>query len=92
MSYCETKTTFSKDAFRKCLKNKTVVFLGDSTVREYASVLLPDNIPLLSIDHKSRNSENRTYHPQSTFTEYGIRIVYKKHELPFHHPNVPVNG
>ena len=92
MPFCESKMTVSKDTFRKCLQNKTMVFLGDSTIREYASFLLPDKISLLSIDIKNRNSKNRTYHPQSTFNEYGIRIVYKKHELPFHHSNVPVNG
>lgn len=90
--YCKYKISFSKEAYRVCLRNKTVVFLGDSTVREYATFFLSKTIALPLIDLKNRKSKNRTYHPESEFEQYGVRIIYKKHELPFHHPHVPIDG
>ena len=90
--YCESKLSFSKEACRKCLENKTVVVLGDSTVRDYASFFLSETMEFPLIDLKHAKSKNNTYHPDSDLKQYGVRIIYKKHELPFHHPHVPIKG
>ena len=90
--YCDSKIIHSKEAYRMCLKNKTLVFLGDSTVRDYASFFLSQTIYMPLIDLKNRKGKTNTYHPNSDFKQYGIHIIYKKHELPFHHPHVPING
>ena len=92
MPYCSSKISFSKEAYRTCLKNKTMVVLGDSTVRDYASYFLSQTISVPLIDLKHRKGKHNTYHPASDFKQYGVRIIYKKHELPFHHTHVPING
>ena len=89
---CHNKMVFDIQAYKRCLKNKTVACLGDSTVRQYASYFLSEikSIPLVNL--KNLASKNRMYHPTAEFTGEGIRIIYKKHELPFYHPHVPPNG
>ena len=90
--YCDRMISVTKEAYRTCLVNKTLVFLGDSTVRDYASFFLSETIYMPLIDLKNRKGINNTYHPNSDFKQNGVRIIYKKHELPFHHPHVPIKG
>ena len=90
--HCHNRMVFNIQAYRQCIINKTMVFLGDSTVRQYANFLLSKMTSLPLMDLKNLKSKNRTYHPESEFKGDGIHVIYKKHELPFYHDHIPPNG
>ena len=83
---------FDIKTYRKCLSNKTLVFLGDSTVRQYAAYFLSEVLLLPKMDLKNLKSKNGTYHPAIDFTRFDIRVIYKKHELPCHYIHVSARG
>ena len=91
-SHCHIRMVFNIQAYRQCVINKTMVFLGDSTVRQYANFLLSKMTSLPLMDLKNLKSKNRTYHPESEFKGGGIHVIYKKHELLFYHDHIPPNG
>lgn len=86
---CYTNINHVYDSYRKCLFNKTLVFLGDSTVRQYVEFILHKimDIPVKSL--KDARGPERTYHSREWFEKHGIRLTYLKHAMPFHNPDFP---
>ncbi|XP_045202402.2 NXPE family member 3-like [Mercenaria mercenaria] len=75
--------------YRQCLKNKNVVIIGDSTLRQYAAYFIRYILGLGPVDMKGSKGPNGQYHGYKLFKGSGINLMYIKHEMPLHNPNLP---
>ena len=80
---CKNTITFHPHSYQTCLKNKTLVFLGDSTTRQYCSYLT-DVLKLPKIDLKIFATRE--------FKNFGVHIIDKTHEMPLYSPSTSATG
>jgi hypothetical protein len=89
---CFSNIKHDVPSYVRCLKNKNIVLIGDSTVRQYAEYFIEHVLDLGHVNMKDAIGPNEQYHAKKLFTNYGINLMYVKHEMPFHNPNFPPNG
>lgn len=94
MTNCYSSLNHTAPEYRQCLKNKTLIMLGDSTVREYADYFLNDVLNLHTTITSYTFGPNGTYHKHTNFVNYGINVIYRKQAMPLYSPasRVPING
>ena len=90
--YCKHSITFESQTYRKCLQNKTFVLFGDSTTREYTDYFMTEVLQLPKQNLKFFQGKKWTYHPPVEFSNFGISLSWKKHEMPFYGHKMPAYG
>ena len=91
-SNCKHTITFDAHSYRSCLQNKSISLFGDSTIRAYTDYFMTEVLQLPKVDWKHFKSKNWTFHPPVEFTNFGIRLSFKSHEMPLYGFNVPAYG
>ncbi|XP_045172605.2 NXPE family member 3-like [Mercenaria mercenaria] len=93
---CHTALMHTVKSYRSCLRNKTLIMLGDSTVRQYVNFFLKDILDFDSTIGKGLTfgPNFETYHGRNTFTNHGITIIYRKQAMPLHFSGdkIPINN
>ena len=93
---CKANLKHTVGNYRTCLQNKTLYFLGDSTVRQYVNFFIKNILKLgTKIESDSTFESNfKSYHGLNTFTNYGITIIYRKQAMPLHFSGheIPINN
>lgn len=92
LANCYSYISHTYTSYGDCLQNKSVVIIGDSTLRQYAEYFIDKVLGLGPVDMKYGLGNNRQYHDNRLFSNIGIDLMYIKHEMPFHNPNFPANG
>ena len=89
---CYSNVAHTFQGYRQCLSGKTIIFFGDSTVRQYVEYTLFDILGLSQKSLKDARGEERTYHSREWYESNGARVTYLKHAMPFHNPDLPPAG
>ena len=89
---CKNTVEFNPESYRTCLRNKTLVIFGDSTTREYTDYFMTQVLKLPAANLKFFQRKIRTYHPPIEFKNFGINLIYKRHEMPFYAYKDPAVG
>lgn len=84
MLHCRHTIKLNPSGYRNCLRNKTLVLMGDSTVRQYVDYLVQKVLLSPAIDLKNLEDRRGFYRPDVSFSNFGIRVIYKIHEMPMH--------
>ncbi|KAH3707923.1 NXPE family member 1-like [Dreissena polymorpha] len=92
MYNCSSSLVHSVKSYRNCLQNKTVYFLGDSTVRQYAEYFINTLLGYNVKNFKDMVGSGRQYHSKQIYKNFGINVTYIKHAMPFHNPDFPPTG
>lgn len=92
MFYCKHSVPLRVDSYRQCLRNKTVILLGDSTVRQYAEFLIKEVLVTPGVNLKEFRDGRSSFHPQIVFKKFGITVIYKNHEMPLHGKEIYAKG
>ena len=79
---CKNTITFHPQSYQTCLKNKTLVILGDSTARQYVNYFMAQVLKLPKINLKNYSS----FHSLIEFKNFGIHLIHKRHEQPYYWP------
>ena len=81
----------SVNFYQKCLRGKHITLLGDSTVNQYMNYFLEYvlDLPEQSSLQDDFYNNKVTFHSNKTFHNYGITVVYKRHEYPFYGTKAP---
>ena len=79
---CKNTITFHSRSYQTCLKNKTLVILGDSTTRQYVNYFMSQVLKLPKINLKNYSS----FHSLIEFKNFGIHLIHKRHEQPYYWP------
>ncbi|KAL4232200.1 Neurexophilin [Mactra antiquata] len=91
--YCEHVIMTKLEHYRKCLRGKTIVFLGDSTNRQYAEFIVQK---ILGINRKFLQNKvgvHGQYHNfKNKYTKDNITVIYLKHEMPYHNRGFTKSG
>lgn len=90
--HCNSTFNNSVENYNVCLANKTLYFLGDSTVRQYGTYLLVRVLKKGGIDLMRMKGQNLVYHPNITVSNFGISVRFIKHAMPFHYPRLKPIG
>ena len=85
---CKNTITFQSHSYQTCLKNKTLVLLGDSTTRQYLVYFVTEVLKFPKIDLKKYS----VHHSPIEFKNFGIHIIHKIHEMPFYSAGFPATG
>ncbi|XP_060562836.1 NXPE family member 3-like [Ruditapes philippinarum] len=93
---CKTNFKHTIANYRTCLQNRTLIFLGDSTVRQYINFFIKDILGLDETIEKGLTfgPNFQTYHGHHTFTNHGITLIYRKQAMPLHFAGgeIPINN
>ena len=89
---CKNTVELNPESYRSCLRNKTLVIFGDSTTREYTDYFMTQVLKLPAANLKFFKSKIRTYHAPIDFKNFGIHLIYKRHEMPFYAHKAPAIG
>jgi len=86
------KSTFNPtvDNYKRCLKDRTLYFLGDSTVRQYGTYLL-SQVMKSGANLMQMKGQQLVYHPNTTISKFNISVRFIKHAMPFHYPRLKPN-
>ena len=79
---CKNTISFHPQSYQSCLKNKTLVILGDSTTRQYVNYFMAQVLKLPKINLKNYSS----FHSLIEFKNFGIHLIHKRHEQPYYWP------
>ena len=79
---CKNTISFHPQSYQSCLKNKTLVILGDSTTRQYVNYFMAQVLKLPKINLKNYSS----FHSLIEFKSFGIHLIHKRHEQPYYWP------
>lgn len=96
LTSCRTSLKHTIASYRSCLRNKVLIMLGDSTVRQYVQFFLKSVLNLeTKIGRGLTFGPNFTaYHGHNTFVNYGITVIYRKQAMPLHFSghNIPISN
>lgn len=85
---CKSSFNNTVNEYKKCLHNRTLYILGDSTIRQYGTYLLVNVLRKGGINLMNMKGQAEVYHPNVTVENYGISIRFIKHAMPFHYPHL----
>ena len=89
---CKNTVELNPESYRTCLRNKTLVIFGDSTTREYTDYFMTQVLKLPAANLKFFKSKIRMYHAPIEFKNFGVNLIYKRHEMPFYADKAPAVG
>lgn len=89
---CISNIKYNDPFYARCLKNKNLLLIGDSTVRQYAEYFIENVLGLGHVNMRDALGANGQYHANNLYKNHGINVMYLKHEMPFHNPNFPAKG
>ncbi|KAL4223410.1 Neurexophilin [Mactra antiquata] len=91
--YCEHVIMTKLEHYRKCLRGKTIVILGDSTNRQYADFIVQKILGINGKFVQNQVGVQGQYHNyENMYIKDNITVIYLKHEMPYHNPGFTKSG
>lgn len=82
--HCRAGVNHTNEEYRKCLANKHLFLIGESTVRQYSQYIADQVMEIGKVDMKNGHGPEDTYHRSSPLSGHNISLWYYQHEMPFH--------
>ena len=92
MANCKNLQQHTNDQYRQCLKNKRIVFMGDSTVRQYLAYIIHNVLELPVPNLKACRGTDGKFQNRTIFSNFNISVTYRRHAMPFYNPDCPPRG